>query len=62
MKKIVYILLLACLTSVNGFAQKTITDYFNAGIEKYRAGSYKEAIVNFNKVLELNPKFIEAYG
>lgn len=61
MRRIVYILFFAFF-AMNSFAQKTVVEFFNAGIAKYRAGAYKEAIVNFNKVLELNPKFYEAYG
>lgn len=37
MKKIVYILFFAFF-ALNSFAQKTATEFFNAGIEKYRSG------------------------
>ena len=61
MKKVFYILVFALLSVGSAMAQKSksITDYFNDGIKAYRAAEYKEAIVNFNKVLELNPKFTE---
>lgn len=37
------------------------SDYFNKGVANAQANNFKEAILNFNKVIELNPQFPEAY-
>lgn len=62
-KRIVLFLLIlgVCLTGCGKSVQLQISEQLELG-EKYLAqGDYEQAIVIFNKVIELDPKIIEAY-
>lgn len=37
------------------------TEYYNRGIAYTEKGEYDQAILNFTKAIEINPKFAEAY-
>lgn len=39
----------------------TAKSYTEAGIKKFEAREYKEALINFNKAIEADPKFYQAY-
>ena len=41
--------------------QKIAQDLYEQGIEKTQAGDYQGAIADFNRVIALNPNYIEAY-
>ena len=62
MRRFLFLLVSTVCFALTAQAQKSVTEYFNEGIQRYRNAEYKAAIQSFNKVLELNPKFIEAYG
>ncbi|NVO01482.1 MAG: tetratricopeptide repeat protein [Bacteroidetes bacterium] len=59
MKKILFILLVFC--SANVFSQKEIDDLMRKGDVKITRKDYKGAIDIFNKVLEINPGYPDAY-
>ena len=40
---------------------QTAKDYFNSGYEKYNAGNYEGALIDYNKAINLNPNYLEAY-
>jgi tetratricopeptide (TPR) repeat protein len=42
-------------------ATKKTVDYFNEGEQFFAAGKYEEAIVNYNKAIELDPQYAVAY-
>jgi len=41
---------------------QSATDYLNQGIAFYNKGQPDQAISNFDKAIEINPKFAEAYS
>jgi len=55
------ILILICYTTLPINAQNSAEEYFNSGIEKANSGDYEGAIKEFDKAVEINPKFAEAY-
>jgi len=55
------ILILICYTAFPIYAQVSAEEYINSGNEKADAGDYQEAIKDYNKAIELNPKDAEAY-
>lgn len=43
------------------FSCDTAEDYHNQGLSNCELGNYKEAINNFNKAIDINPDFANAY-
>ncbi len=41
--------------------QKTGEEHFYSGVEKANSGDYQGAIEDYNKAIELNPKYAEAF-
>jgi tetratricopeptide (TPR) repeat protein len=37
------------------------TAYYDRGVDYYRKGQYDKAISDFNRALEINPRYAEAY-
>ena len=58
MKKLLYIL--ALLVSLSSFGQ-TANEYFKSGYAKAEANDYYGAISDYNKAIELNPYFNNAF-
>ena len=42
-------------------ANPLATQYFNQGVEKYKAGNYRGAIAAWSKAIEINPRDADAY-
>ena len=59
MKKLFFIIILLCSISV--YSQKEIDDLMRKGDVKITTKDYKGAIDDFNKVLEINPGYPDAY-
>jgi hypothetical protein len=60
MKNITYLLfgIMVLFYSCSG---DRANEYFKSGTEKSNNGNYREATVDYNKALEINPNFAEAY-
>ena len=54
-------LIIFCLFITSLAYTKTAEDYFNSGYAKAELKKYREAIQDYNKVIELNPNFVNAY-
>lgn len=48
-------------TEVSSVNSKEAETYYNNGIAKYDLKNYKEAILDYDMVIELNPEFALAY-
>lgn len=59
MKKIL-VLIIGILCSYNAISQSAIT-YNNRGVNKFATGDYKNALLDYNKAIELNPKDASVY-
>lgn len=59
-----FLLLFFCLLMIAGtvFAQSSLEETFAKGNAFANQGNYDEAIVEYSKILEVDPKNIEAYG
>jgi tetratricopeptide (TPR) repeat protein len=58
------VLLVCVLSMINvlaAFAQQTAKYFDRMGLVKERSGDYKGAIADYNRAIELNPKFAVAY-
>jgi tetratricopeptide (TPR) repeat protein len=58
-KKIGY-LIIVLLISIKSFSQTAI-DYYNMGLSKYQSNDNYGAILYYNKAIELNPNYGDAY-
>ena len=54
-------LIIFCLFITTLAYTKTAEDYFNSGYAKAELKKYRGAIQDYNKVIELNPNFVNAY-
>ena len=56
------IFLAIVLVSISFFTYaQTSTEYYNMGVCKDELGDYRGAILDYNKAIELDPEFNEAY-
>ena len=46
---------------ITGCTNPLETQYLNQGVEKYEVGNYQGAIVDYNKVIAINPQYASAY-
>ncbi len=44
-----------------GDDKKEVDGYFKRGVEKNEAGNYKEAVQDYTKAIELDPKYAKPY-
>ena len=58
---ITLILILICYTTLPIYAQNSAEEYYKSGYRKTLDGDYKGAIKEFDKAIEINPKYEEAY-
>ena len=49
------------LNKFSSFKEKNKEQFYLMGLQKYEKGLYQESIENFNEVIFLDPKYIEAY-
>ena len=62
MKKTPIILFVGLLLLASGEAfSQTAQDWFNRGSAKSNSGNFREAISDFDKVIQLDPNFEDAY-
>jgi len=54
-------IILCFVVTTLAYAQ-TVEEYFNSGKAKYKLKDYRGAIQDYNKAIELNPKYPEAYN
>jgi tetratricopeptide (TPR) repeat protein len=50
-----------CMIAISGEAQNAARDYYNQAVEKTDQHAYVEAEKLYNKAIELNPLFHEAW-
>lgn len=56
------ILITLLFSFLASFGQTTAEEYFNQGSEKLKSQNFKEALIDYNKAIELNPKYGKAYN
>jgi len=56
------VLTLICYKTLPIYAQTLTEEYFKSGVEKADSGDYQGAIKDFNKAIELNPKYAGVYN
>jgi tetratricopeptide (TPR) repeat protein len=56
-----FILLSIVLAPPVALCQTTARDYFNQGVDHFNAKQYDQAIADYTKAIELNPKYGAAY-
>lgn len=64
MKRFYTHIILASLTIMTSsflFAQETASSYTEIGMRLYETNNYKEALISFNKAIELDSKYYQAY-
>ena len=62
MKLNIKIIIFFCtLFYINNAFSQSEQDYYNQGVEKIKVKKYAEAIITFNKAIDINPAFVEAY-
>lgn len=62
MKKLILVFaLVLCITGYKGLAQNSAQNYTEVGMELFEAQDFMEAIINFNKAIDLDPQAFQAY-
>jgi superkiller protein 3 len=62
MKKILAVLALLALGSINIYAEKTAGDVYNSGYDLYLVNNYKAAVKLFKKAIKMEPEFVKPYN
>lgn len=60
--KTIYLLVAFLSLSTSNFGQTAAENYYNEGLKKMQLQNYREAIIDFNKAIRLNPKYGKAYN
>jgi len=55
------VLTLICYTTLPIYAQNSADEYYDSGVEKLDSGDYQGAMKEFDKAVEINPKYVDAY-
>ena len=58
-KKLIAVFIILITISLS-FVKKAL-DYFNDALAAYQSGNFSEAIKNYNKAIEINPDYADAY-
>ena len=46
---------------MTGCVNPLATNFYNSGVEKHEKGDYQGAIADYNKAIEINPQYVNAY-
>ncbi len=62
MKKLIFLILIILLPIASCKNNKNNQQYLERGYESIVAGDYNQALINFDKAIEIDPESVEAYN
>lgn len=61
-KHLLILVFLFAVWPVRGQTLNTAADYLNRGVEKVQKGDFDGAIADYTKAIEIDPRYVQAYG